>query len=100
MDAKAVRPLAATDDAPPSRCGGDYTKCVRKAALDGFALVLGYALLMVAVDGKAPRPRSMAKFYGLFIGLALLFRYMDVEVDQLTRVAGFQLGIKLFQVLT
>ena len=98
-EALAVKPLAATDDAPRAPCAGDYARCVRKAALDGLALLLGYALLVAAVDGKPPRARAMAKFYGLFIALALLFRWMDVDVDQLTRVAGFQLGIKLFQVL-
>jgi hypothetical protein len=99
MDAKQVKPLAATDDAPRAPCAGDYARCVRKAALDGIVLLLGYALLVFAVDGKLPRGAKVAKFYGLFIALALLFRWMDADVDQLTRVAGFQLGVKLFQVL-
>lgn len=83
------------------RCKKDPRKCVRQLFVDGLVIVLGYAFLVYVVEGKVVSPRRALKFYALFIFVAFVLRYLNVDFqDQLTRVAGFQLGTKLFAAMT
>ena len=64
---------------------------------EGLVIIVAYMMLLLVVEGKHLKWQNAAKFYALFVGLSLLFRWLDIELqDQLTRVAGFQLGTKLF----
>lgn len=82
-------------------CRKHPAKCLRQLAVDGFIIVASYAVLLYAVDGKAVQWRRVATFYALFMMLAFVFHSLDVDYqEQLTRVAGFQLGTKLFAALT
>ena len=68
--------------------------------IDGAVIVLAYAMLLYLVDGASLQPWRAAKFYALFLVLAYALRYLDVDFqEQLTRVAGFQLGTKLFSAM-
>lgn len=68
--------------------------------LDGLLIVFSYALLVYLVDGKHLHYGRAAMFYLLFLVLAYAFRYLDVDFqEQLTRVAGFQIGTKLFSAM-
>ena len=76
-----VEPLAATDDTPPDPpCGSDAMHCLKRALVDGAAIIAAYGII-------------------LYAALVFMFREMGHELDQLTRVAGFQLGMKLMGVL-
>lgn len=76
-------------------------RCLRQLLVDGLVIVASYALLLYLVDGKLVDLRRVATFYALFLLLAYAFRALDVDFqEQLTRVAGFQLGTKLFAALT
>ena len=81
-------------------CKDHPRKCFRQLLIDGAVIVLAYAMLLYLVDGTALNPMRAAKFYGLFLVLAYVLRYLDVDFqEQLTRVAGFQLGTKLFSAM-
>lgn len=81
-------------------CSATPGKCVGQLMLDGLVIVAAYSLLLYVVDGQALVARKALKFYALFLFLAFVLRYLDVDFqDQLTRVAGFQLGTKLFMTL-
>lgn len=83
------------------QCKEHPRKCFRQLLVDGLLIVASYGLLTYLLDGKALDPRRALAFYVLFLALALAFRYMDVDFqEQLTRVAGFQIGTKLFGALT
>ena len=95
-----VEPLAATDDTPPDPpCGSDAMHCLKRALVDGAAIIAAYGIILYASDGKVPPWTQIAKFFILYIALVFMFREMGHELDQLTRVAGFQLGMKLMGVL-
>jgi len=95
-----VEPLAATDDqGPDTPCGSDAMQCLKRTLIDGAAIVAAYGIILYAAEGKLPPWTKIAKFFILFIALVFLFREMGHELDQLTRVAGFQLGMKLMGVL-
>ena len=97
---RKVEPLAATDDHPPdSPCGTDAMHCLKRTLIDGAAIIAAYGIIMYATHGELPPWTRIAKFFILFIALVFLFREMGHELDQLTRVAGFQLGMKLMGVL-
>lgn len=82
-------------------CRKQPAKCLRQLAVDGLIIVLSYALLLYLVDGKVVQWRRVGLFYALFMLLAFVFHALDVDYqEQLTRVAGFQLGTKLFLALT
>lgn len=72
---------------------------MRRTLVDGLAIIVAYAFIVYVTEHRLLSALKVVKFYGLFAALAFLFRLMSVELDQLTRVAGFQLGIKLFSVL-
>lgn len=82
-------------------CKDHPGRCARQLATDGLVIVASYALLAYLVDGKVVQLSRAATFYGLFMLLAFAFRALDVDFqEQLTRVAGFQLGTKLMLALT
>jgi hypothetical protein len=81
-------------------CDRHPGKCLRQLLVDGAMIVIAYMVLLYAVDGQALGWRKAGKFYALFLGLAFVFRLLDLDYqDQLTRAAGFQLGSKLFMAL-
>lgn len=81
-------------------CKNNKQKCLTQLLLDGAVIVSSYALLLWLVDDKWMGAARAAKFYALFLALAYLFRYLDVDFQEtLTRVAGIQIGTKLFGVL-
>lgn len=81
-------------------CRQHPSKCLAQLMLDGAVIVASYALLTYLLDGRSLQWDRVARFYGLFLFLAFVFRYLDVDFqEQLTRVAGFQLGTKLFLAL-
>lgn len=82
-------------------CKADPRKCFRQLLLDGLVIISSFGLLLYLTEGKTLDPLKAAKFYGLFLVLAYIFRYLDVDFqEQLTRVAGFQIGHKLFSLMT
>ena len=82
------------------QCKEHPRKCFRQLMVDGLVIVASYGLLTYLLDGKALNPRRTLAFYALFLALAYAFRYLDVDFqEQLTRVAGFQIGTKLFGAL-
>lgn len=81
-------------------CRDNPAKCIGQLMLDGLVIIAAYALLVWVVDSQCLTLRKAATFYAMFIFLAFVLRYLDVDFqDQLTRVAGFQLGTKLFMAL-
>lgn len=81
----------------PVDCKAQPAKCAYQIAVDGAVIVAAYALLVYALDGAVLAWAKALKFYALFFVLAFLLRYVNVDFqEQLTRVAGFQLGTKLF----
>lgn len=83
------------------KCKEQPGKCLSQLLLDGVVIIAAYALLLWAVEGGTLQVSKAVKFYVLFIGLAFVLRYLDVDFQEhLTRVAGFQLGTKLFLALT
>lgn len=81
-------------------CAQQPQKCARQLALDGAVIIASHALLVFLLDGKMLEWRRALTFYALFMVLAFAFRMLDVDFqEQLTRVAGFQLGTKLFGAL-
>lgn len=81
-------------------CRQHPRRCFRQLLIDGMVIVLAYAVLVYLVDGASIDPMRAARFYGLFVVMAYVLRYLDVDFqEQLTRVAGFQLGTKLFSAL-
>ena len=97
-----LKPLAATSSEETDQdasCTSDVRVCLRRTLVDGGAIIAAYAVILYATDGVMPSPHKVIKFYLLFAALAFLFRLLDADLDQLTRVAGFQLGLKLFGVL-
>lgn len=82
------------------QCADQPGKCARQLAIDGAVIVMSYAMLLYLLDGKIVEWRRALTFYALFLALAYAFRWLDVDFqEQLTRVAGFQLGTKLFAAL-
>lgn len=78
-------------------CKDHPRKCFRQLLIDGAVIVMSYGLLVFLLDGKILEVKRTVTFYGLFLLLAYAFRYLDVDFqEQLTRVAGFQIGTKLF----
>lgn len=95
-----MKPLSATaGEEEEETCGQDLTQCMRRTLVDGVAIIVAYSVIVYATEGKMLSTPAVLKFYGLFVALAFLFRFMNADMDQLTRVAGFQLGLKLFGVL-
>ena len=95
-----MKPLTATaEDEDDMPCGSDLTQCMRRTLADGVAIIVAYSVIVYATEGKLLSLPKVLKFYGLFVALAFLFRFMNADMDQLTRVAGFQLGLKLFGVM-
>lgn len=81
-------------------CKDDTKKCVSQLALDGVVIVATYALLLWVVDDSVLAWTKALKFYVLYMFLAFVFKYLGVDFqDQLTRVAGIQLGSKLFMAM-
>lgn len=81
-------------------CKEHPKKCFRQLVIDGLVIVLSYGMLLYLVDGRPLDPIKAAKFFVLFLALAYAFRYLDVDFqEQLTRVAGFQVGTKLFMAM-
>lgn len=82
-------------------CQKQPTRCFRQLLLDGLVIISSYSLLLYLVDGRVVDVRRAVTFYALFLVLAFAFRWLDVDFqEQLTRVAGFQIGTKLFAALT
>ena len=78
-------------------CRTDPAKCLAQLMADGAVIIASYSLLLYVVDGQMVAWPKALKFYGLFLLLAFVFRYLDLDFqEQLTRVAGFQIGTKLF----
>lgn len=81
-------------------CKANPRKCFAQLLLDGLVIIASYGSLVYLVDGKMVDPLKALKFYGLFLVIAYVFRYLDVDFqEQLTRVAGFQVGTKLFMAM-
>jgi hypothetical protein len=101
MGGPALKPIATTvDEEVDESCGSNLGACMQRTLLDGAAIVLAYAVIVYVTDGKVLGACKIAKFYALFVALAFMFRFVGADLDQLTRVAGFQVGLKLFGVLT
>lgn len=82
-------------------CKDRPTKCFRQLLIDGAVIITSFAALSYLVDGTVVQWDRALKFYGLFLVVAFVFRYLDVDFQEnLTRVAGFQIGNKLFSALT
>lgn len=78
-------------------CKANPRKCFAQLLLDGLVIIASYGSLLYLLEGKVLDPQKAMTFYGLFLILAYTFRYLDVDFqEQLTRVAGFQIGTKLF----
>jgi hypothetical protein len=92
-----LTPLRESTEEAVHQCKEKPGKCARQLLLDGLVIVLAYAFLLYVVEGKVLAWVRGVKFYVLFLFVAFVLRYLDVDFqDQLTRVAGFQLGTKLF----
>ena len=94
---RVTQPLRTSTEDSIRECKADPSKCLTQLMLDGAVIVLAYAALLYLVDGKQLAVPRALKFYVMFVVLAYVLRYLDVDfADQITRVAGFQLGTKLF----
>ena len=81
------------------KCDDDLEKCMGKTLVDGLVIVLAYAIVAYAVEGRMLDLTKVVKYYGLFVALAFIFRYVNADMNQLTRVAGVQVALKLFGVM-
>lgn len=82
-------------------CKDRPTKCFRQLLVDGAVIISSFSVLSYLVDGTVVQWDRALKFYALFLAVAFVFRYLDVDFQEnLTRVAGFQIGSKLFATLT
>jgi hypothetical protein len=93
-------PFANSTEDALKECREKPAKCLSHLALDAAVIVAAYGFLVWAVDGARLSPTKALKFYALFMVVAFVLRYLDVDFqDQLTRVAGFQIGTKLFMAM-
>lgn len=76
-------------------------KCLWRVAMDALVIVGVYGLLTMLIEERAPRLDALVTFLSLFVPIGFGLHMMKLDyADQLVRVAGFQLGTKIFATLT
>jgi hypothetical protein len=82
-------------------CKEDPGRCLRQIVLDATIFAGMYAILSQLVDKTWPTPDGIAGFISIWIPVAFILKVMQLEyADQLARVIGFQLGTKLFMMMS
>ena len=69
--------------------------------METFIILGSYAVLSLALDnGSSFTLEGTATFLAVYVPLSFALKALEVEYnDQLVRVAMFQLGIKIFNIL-
>jgi hypothetical protein len=76
-------------------------KCLWRVAMDAVVIVGVYGLLTLLIEERVPRIDALLTFLSLFVPIGFGLHMMKLDyADQLVRVAGFQLGTKIFTTLT
>ena len=95
----STKPSSATYN-PPSACRTNPRACFMQLMTDGVALVAAFSLLVYVLDGALPPVGRVLNFYALYVAITFSLKWLDVEFqDQIPRVAGFQIGNKIFTAL-
>ena len=77
------------------------TTCLREVIVEACLIVGSYAALSYMLEDGACSLRGVLMFLAIFIPISFVLRCVNVDYkDQLARVALFQLGVKIFNVLT
>jgi len=78
------------------------TKALAQVIVDGIVIAASYVFLSVALDnGDSVKMSGLVTFFSVFIPLGFFLRTMDLEYQEtLGRVAMFQVGTKVFNILT
>lgn len=87
---------------PPNDARHAPGKCLGRIVMDALIIAGAYAALSVALgNSSAVSVDGTVTFFVVFIPLAYFLKLLDVEWhDQLSKVAAFQLGIKVFNTLS
>lgn len=86
---------------PEQRADKREDKCVAELAREAVVVMAILALFSVFSSTVELTARRMAAFFVMYVGLAWFLQEMDPDFAQATtRVVGFQLGSKLFGILT
>lgn len=84
-----------------TNCKDDPGKCLRQVIVDGIVFAALYAALTQLVDKQWPSPDGIVGFVAIWVPIAFIVKVMHLEyADQLARVIGFQLGTKLFSIMS
>jgi len=76
-------------------------KALGQVVVDGIVIAASYAFLSCALENCTMNVGSLITFFSVFIPLGFFLRTMDLEYQEtLGRVAMFQVGTKIFNVLT
>jgi hypothetical protein len=77
-------------------------KALGQVIVDGIVIATSYAFLSCALDScDTIKTNGLVTFFSVFIPLGFFLRTMDLEYQEtLGRVAMFQVGTKVFNILT
>ena len=76
-------------------------RALGQVVLDGIIIAVSYAFLSCALENCEIKIQGLVTFFSVFIPLGFFLRTMDLEYQEtLGRVAMYQIGTKLFNVLT
>jgi hypothetical protein len=83
------------------KCSLNPTACLGQVCFDGIVVVCMYAFLTYQVDKTWIDVDAALTFFSIWVPVLFLLKGLDLEYgDQLSRVAGWSLGNKLFAILT
>lgn len=79
----------------------DDERCLRELAREAIAVTAVFAMLSAFSENADISARRVATFFALYVGVTWFLQKTEFEfAQQMVRVVGFQLGTKLFSVLT
>jgi hypothetical protein len=82
-------------------CKSHPLRCLRQITIDGVVFAALYVALSYIVDKQMPTVNGILGFVSIWIPVAFVLKVMKLEyADQLARVIGFQLGTKLFMLMS
>ena len=75
--------------------------CLQQLVIGTLAIGVAWTAIAWYVDAKPPNVRHLLKFWAIYLPVAFLLRWMDVEIqDKLAIAAGMTIGNKMVQILT
>ena len=88
-------------DDDDDKCKNDPGECLKQVIIDGVVFAALYAALAQLVDKQWPSLDGIVGFVAIWVPVAFFVKVMRLEyADQLARVIGFQLGTKLFSIMS